>query len=77
MAIKYDNHYTELPIQPIDVMEQIVAEPSELSPKQALNVAQAAKYILRAGRKEGEGWDKDIIKAINFLNRALTGGWYE
>jgi len=40
-----------------------------------LALAIAIKHIMRAGLKPGQPWRKDIEKAINYLNRALTGEW--
>jgi hypothetical protein len=40
-----------------------------------LNMDKALKYIIRAGLKEGQPWEKDLDKAINFLTRAKTGDW--
>lgn len=79
-TIKHDNHYKTMHIEPFDVMEQRMNshnKPSHAGPsqKQKLALAIAIKHIMRAGHKTGQPWDKDIQKAMNYLNRALTGEW--
>jgi len=35
----------------------------------------AQKHITRAGVKKGDDYKKEIGKAINYLNRSITGEW--
>ena len=72
---KYDEHYRALKIQPIDVMEDRVRQGNPLDPEVAFNLALALKYIMRAGWKTGQSWQKDVTKAMNCLHRALHGEW--
>jgi len=70
----HDDHYADKGIEPILVQEQVMN--NEGIPRPAvLHVAQAVRYILRAGTKKGEPWQKDIEKAFNYLHRALKGTW--
>jgi hypothetical protein len=70
----HDDHYADKGIEPILVQEQVMN--NEGIPRPAvLHVAQAVRYILRAGTKKGEPWEKDIEKAFNYLHRALKGTW--
>lgn len=75
----HDDHYTKLPIEPIDVMEQRAKTNNKVmngpDRTQCLHLALSIKYIMRAGWKEGQHWTKDIRKAQNHLHRALTGEW--
>jgi hypothetical protein len=77
---KHDRHYEEMAIQPIQVMEERMIDchgadgPSTV---QNLNLAIAMKHIMRAGKKEGQPWRKDIEKAQNYLHRALYRKWIE
>ncbi len=61
----------------IDVMEDIADRARTIGTKTAFCLAMAAKYILRAGIKPGEPWEKDIAKAENYLHRAVHGSWKE
>jgi len=72
----HDRHYSQMNIEPFDVMEQRM-EPLDggPSPQEAMALAIAIKHITRAGRKKGQPWKKDIQKAQNYLHRALTGQW--
>lgn len=55
-----------------DVMERVEsAEGFGMS--QALDVGNALKYLLRAGRKDA--LDIELGKAENYLHHALTGEW--
>lgn len=77
-ANNHDDHYRKLPIEPFDVMEQRVegyTPPDGPNKSQKLALAIAIKHIMRAGLKDGQPWEKDIQKAMNYLNRALTGEW--
>ena len=70
-----DEHYKGLPFEPFQVQEQINEYNVEIPLKARLAVAYGTKYPVRAGRKKGENWQKDIRKAINYYFRALTGKW--
>lgn len=56
------HHISKGGIETIDVIESY-----ELDPHRAF----AIKHILRAGRKEGEPFERDIEKAIWYLRRLL------
>lgn len=58
----------------IDVIEYVVSGDT-LPGRASFCIGNALKYIIRAGRKDGESWRDDIAKAKNYLNRALTGEW--
>ena len=70
------DHYERLAaqeIEPIIVMEAISRRDIPEAPR--LNIALAAKHILRAGHKVGNDWSEEIKKAENYLHRARTGEW--
>ena len=73
----YDDHYRSKEIEPILVIEETIERlvKSGLEPKDAYNVGQSLKYILRAGDKEGEDVKKDIFKALSYLHRGARGEW--
>lgn len=58
----------------MDIMEERMRG-GDIPHLAAFNLALALKYILRAGKKEGQSWRKDIDKARNYLHRASTGRW--
>jgi hypothetical protein len=62
-------------VEVIDILEDFVSQPSTLSQAQRLDVAQALRYLLRAGRKGIA--DIDLQKAENYIHRALTGKWID
>lgn len=68
-------HYKGMRVEVIDILEDFVSQPSTLSQKQRLCVAQALRYLLRAGRKGIA--DIDLQKAENYIHRALTGQWID
>ena len=69
---KYDDHYKNAEIEPIDVMEMVVQRTN--TPILVLyNVSMAVKYLLRIGLKND--WVPELDKAINYLHRAKTGDW--
>lgn len=43
--------------------------------QEAFDAATAIKYTDRAGDKEGEGFDRDLGKACDYLYRATNGVW--
>lgn len=68
-------HYKGMRVEVIDILEDFVSQPSTLSQAQRLDVAQALRYLLRAGRKGIA--DIDLQKAENYIHRALTGKWID
>lgn len=71
----HDSHYADKQIEPILVQEQIVSQEGTLDPKARLFVAQAMRYLMRAGCKQGEPANKDLDKALNYIYRARHGVW--
>jgi len=59
------DHYTQMAIEPIEVIEQ---------GKMDYHVASAVAYLMRGGRK-GDAID-DYKKALNFLHRRIYGTWF-
>lgn len=57
---KYNQHYKELPIEPIELMH-ITLTKEEL---QGFIKGNIIKYALRAGHKEGEDYSKDTAKLL-------------
>ena len=70
-----DQHYASKDIEPILVQEQIMETVSEVPAKVRLCIAQALRYLMRAGTKQGEDWKKELSKAENYIHRARTGEW--
>lgn len=68
-------HYKGMRVEVIDILEDFVSQPSTLSQAQKLDVAQALRYLLRAGRKGIA--NIDLQKAENYIHRALTGKWID
>jgi hypothetical protein len=68
----HDQHYKQMRIQPIEVMEMII-EREDIPLKSRLNLCIALNYQARAGTKED--WRKDVEKAQNHIHRALHGVW--
>lgn len=56
-----------------DVMERVESAEGFSACRQAWDVGNALKYILRAGRKDA--LDIELGKAENYLHHALTGEW--
>lgn len=73
------NHYKEGPVETIEILESIVdSKERNLTPKQKFSVAQAVRYLLRAGLKGGpEDAAKDLQKAENYIHRAVWGEWID
>jgi len=71
----HDQHYASKEIEPILVQEQIMETVSEIPAKARLCMAQAVRYLMRAGTKQGEDWKKELSKAENYIHRARTGEW--
>jgi hypothetical protein len=76
----HDDHYRRIEamgIEPILMQESIICQslPEEFHAiaKRNLSLAQAVRYIARAGEKGQE--TADIEKAENYLHRARTGKW--
>lgn len=61
--VNHPKHYNEHPsgIECIDVIEHMT-----------LNIGTAIKYLWRAGLKPGEGDDRDLQKAIWYIERERT-----
>ena len=77
-AVKFDphdKHYAEKEIEPILVIEQVMDCVSEVPAKSRYAMAQAIRYLMRAGGKVGEDWRKELEKAENYIHRARTGQW--
>lgn len=60
---KYNEHYKSGGIQPIDIMCLNFSRDEFIG----FCKGNALKYILRAGKKEGEPVDKDLTKALNYI----------
>lgn len=69
---RHDEHYAQMAIQPIEMMEQILQR-ENIPPIPRAHIATAGHYLNRAGTKEE--WTKDLEKASNYLYRALHGVW--
>lgn len=76
----HDEHYRRIEgrgVEPIEAIETLICNgiPPELheTTKCNYNLAQAMKYMLRAGEKESAM--KDLEKAQNYLHRAMHGKW--
>lgn len=66
----HDSHYKGMAVESITVQEAMMGEQSI-----EFLLATSVKYIMRAGKKSGEAFDKDLHKAMNYINRARTGEW--
>lgn len=64
---KYNQHYKELAIEPIELL-RITLTKEEL---QGFIKGNIIKYALRAGHKEGEDYSKDVAKLLVYK------GWLE
>lgn len=80
MLDNHDSHYRAIEkhgVEPIAVMESIVCnglpEEHHSTAKRNLNLALAAKYLVRCGHK-GAGSD-DMEKAANYIHRAIHGAF--
>ena len=72
----HDKHYKDDAVETIQIQEWIMREFSgDIGPDRAHLVAHASKYLRRAGKKDGEPWEKDLQKFINYIHRAITGVW--
>ena len=78
----HGTHYEIMSIKPwqvqaamlqnfIDYVTTHHKEPMPVEP--FIKSLMSIKYVMRAGMKQGEGWEKDIEKAINYLNAAASG----
>ena len=76
---KHDEHYAGMDVQPIVVMEERMEDFDTVDdypdPGERFLLALSLKHIMRAGKKEGQPWRKDVEKAINYLHRSLNGTW--
>ena len=59
----YDNHYAEMLVQPIEVMQELLA-PDQLYASLLFNIN---KYDCRAGHKAGEAISKDETKRDRYI----------
>lgn len=73
----HDDHYRNKVIEPIMVQEQVMLDLTSVPADRRHFLAQAIRYIMRAGTKADNPWEKDIEKALNYLNRTLTGKWWD
>lgn len=65
-------HYTSNEIEVIEFIEQVTKDyPSDIS----YHVGNTLKYLARAPHKGN--MDQDLLKALNYLNRAVSGEWYK
>lgn len=55
-----------------DLMRRLV---TRIDADRAFDLVTASKYFDRAGRKEGEDFEKDMSKCADYMVRAMTGGW--
>ena len=64
MSKYYDNHYAEMKVQPLEVMQEV------FDVQEMCNIcfSQVIKYHLRAGHKQGEAYEKDIAKRDRYLS---------
>lgn len=77
MTNRHDSHYSTMTIEPWAVMVERIQSAPDVPPEAALALSLALKYIMRAGRKVGQPWRKDIEKGLNYLNMAIKGDWVE
>lgn len=71
-SIRHPSHYKQGEIEAIDFIEQVV---KHYPPEKAYHIGNTLKYIARAPHKGSE--TEDLAKAINYLERAITGKWRE
>lgn len=64
------SHYTDGPLETIEIIEEIVRG---LRGEDAYCLGNVLKYALRAGKKGDAG--KDLAKAANYAYRLCTGRW--
>lgn len=60
----YDNHYAEMSVQPIEVMQEIMS-PEAFG---GFLLGNAIKYHIRAGHKVGEDIEKEIAKRDRYIS---------
>lgn len=64
------SHYASDEIEVIDFIEQVVKDyPADM----AYHIGNTLKYIARAPHKGA--MESDMLKAANYLNRAVKGVW--
>lgn len=71
----YDNHYAQMKVQPLELMQDIL----DINEFVAYLMGNVVKYHLRAGHKQGETYDKDIAKRDRYLSwiyHLRNGGLY-
>ena len=76
---KHDSHYKRTAVsEPIEIIEDLMVKHwhrASMPPEAAYSLGNAVKYVLRAGLKQGQDYKKDLEKAMNYLNRAISGEW--
>jgi hypothetical protein len=77
MTNRHDDHYSTMKVEPWAVMVERIQSAPDVPPDAALALSLALKYIMRAGRKVGQPWRKDVEKGLNYLNMAIEGNWAE
>lgn len=70
-----NQYYQKGKWETIDLIEEIMSR-DNLPPIQAHLIAEAQRYIGRAGKKSAD-WRTDIFKAMNYLHRAITDTWID
>lgn len=64
--VYHDNHYAEMQVQPIELMQKIQSHEAFVG----FLYGNAIKYHLRAGHKIGEAYSKDVDKRNHYIE------WY-
>ena len=59
-------HYQSSKFEVIEIIEEFGLD---------FLLGNAAKYLLRAGKKDGNSKDQDLSKAEQYIHRARTGEW--
>lgn len=73
-----DGEYYQGKVETIDYIEQVVEKVVEqgVPPARAYCIGQALRYVsTRLGGKDNNDYKLDLLKAMNYLNRARTGKW--
>ena len=74
---KHDEHYASMEIEPVAVSEQLMKVNAQKIPAwRVYHLAKVVEYIMRAGLKKGQNYQKELEKALNHLHRAIYGRWY-
>lgn len=73
-----DGEYYQGKVETIDYIEQVVEKIVEqgVPPARAYDIGQALRYVsTRLGGKDNNDYKLDLLKAMNYLYRAMTGQW--